>query len=81
MRGIADQRQPLADERARDEIPERKRARLVEGFDLAELQPKTPFEFAVKLADSYYVMDKGAIALSGRAGELDKEAIKPYLAF
>jgi urea transport system ATP-binding protein len=48
---------------------------------LAILLVEQYFEFAVKLADSYYVMEKGAIALSGRAGELDKEAIKPYLAF
>jgi len=48
---------------------------------LAVLLVEQYFEFAVRLADSYYVMEKGAIALSGRAGELDKEAIKPYLAF
>jgi urea transport system ATP-binding protein len=39
------------------------------------------FEFALKLADRYYVMEKGAIALSGESAEMDKEAIKPYLAF
>jgi urea transport system ATP-binding protein len=39
------------------------------------------FEFALKLADKYYVMEKGAIALSGDSAEMDKEAIKPYLAF
>ena len=43
--------------------------------------PSGQAPLAVKLADSYFVMEKGAIALSGRAGELDKEAIKPYLAF
>src|SRR5438132_7180159 len=48
---------------------------------MAVLLVEQYFEFAVKLADSYYVMEKGAIALSGRAGALDKEAIKPYLAF
>jgi urea transport system ATP-binding protein len=48
---------------------------------LAVLLVEQYFEFAVQLADSYYVMEKGAIALSGRAGEVDKEAIKPYLAF
>ena len=48
---------------------------------LALLLVEQYFEFAVKLADSYYVMEKGAVALSGRAGELDKESIKPYLAF
>ncbi len=39
------------------------------------------FEFATRLADSYAVMEKGAIVLRGRSGELDKESIKPYLAF
>jgi urea transport system ATP-binding protein len=39
------------------------------------------FEFALKLADRYYVMEKGAMVLSGDSAELDKEAIKPYLAF
>jgi urea transport system ATP-binding protein len=38
-------------------------------------------EFASKLADSYYVMEKGSIVMRGTAAELDKEAIKPYLAF
>jgi urea transport system ATP-binding protein len=38
-------------------------------------------EFASKLADSYYVMEKGSIVMHGTAAELDKEAIKPYLAF
>jgi urea transport system ATP-binding protein len=48
---------------------------------IAVLLVEQYFEFAVRLADSYYVMEKGGIALSGRAGEVDKEAIKPYLAF
>ncbi len=39
------------------------------------------FEFAAKLADRYYVMEKGAIVRQGGALDLDKEAIKPYLAF
>ena len=38
-------------------------------------------EFALKLADRYYVMEKGAIVLRGTTAHLDKEAIKPYLAF
>jgi ABC-type branched-subunit amino acid transport system ATPase component len=38
------------------------------------------FEFALKLADQYYVMEKGAIVLRGHRADLDKEAIKPYLA-
>jgi len=39
------------------------------------------FEFALKLADRYYVMEKGAIVMNGNSADLDKEAIKPYLAF
>lgn len=39
------------------------------------------FEFALKLADAYYVMEKGAIVLKGASADLDREAIKPYLAF
>jgi urea transport system ATP-binding protein len=38
-------------------------------------------EFALKLADAYYVMEKGAIVLQGESADKDKEAIKPYLAF
>ncbi len=38
-------------------------------------------EFASKLADSYLVMEKGSIVIRGTAAELDREAIKPYLAF
>jgi urea transport system ATP-binding protein len=38
-------------------------------------------EFASKLADSYSVMEKGSIVIRGTAAELDKETIKPYLAF
>jgi urea transport system ATP-binding protein len=39
------------------------------------------FEFAAKLADSYYVMEKGSIVLSGSAADLDKERVRPFLAF
>ena len=48
MRGVTDQRQPLADEGARDEIAERKRAGFIERLDLAEMQPKALFEFGMK---------------------------------
>jgi len=37
MRGVADQRQPFTDKRARDKILQRKRARFVERPDLAEM--------------------------------------------
>jgi len=39
------------------------------------------FEFALKLADYCYVMEKGAIVMRGNSAEMDKEVIKPYLAF
>src|SRR3979490_3518645 len=48
MRGVADQRQPFANEGPRDEIAERKRAWLVERLDFPEMQAKTLFEFTVK---------------------------------
>src|SRR6202011_4834643 len=34
------------------------------------------FEFALKLADRYYVMEKGSIVLQGSSADLDREAIK-----
>ena len=49
MRGVADQRETLADERARDEIAERKRARLVERLDLAEMQTEALFKLAFEI--------------------------------
>src|SRR5207245_2116814 len=49
MRGIPDQRQPLADEGAGDEIGQRKGARLVEGLHLAEMQAEALFELAMKV--------------------------------
>ena len=39
------------------------------------------FEFALTLADNYYVMEKGAVVLQGAIADMDKEAVKPYLAF
>ena len=65
MRGVADQRQPLADEGARDEIAERKRARLVERLDLAEVQAKTLLEFAVKFLFAQSDDARGLGALLG----------------
>ena len=65
MRGVADQRQPFADEGARDEIAERKRARLVERLDLAEMQPKAPLEFAVKFVVAQGDDARGFLAVLG----------------
>ncbi len=39
------------------------------------------FEFALRLADRYYVMEKGTIAVHGTTVDLDKETVKQYLAF
>ncbi len=39
------------------------------------------FEFALKLADYCYVMEKGSIVMRGNSADMDKETIKPYLAF
>jgi urea transport system ATP-binding protein len=49
--------------------------------NVAVLLVEQYLEFATKLADEYYVMEKGSIVLNGSAHELDKELIKPYLAF
>jgi urea transport system ATP-binding protein len=54
---------------------------LKKGGTLAVLLVEQYFEFALKLADSYYVMEKGRIVLQGKVAEMDKEAVKPYLAF
>jgi hypothetical protein len=48
MRGVADQRQPVGNERASDEVTQRKRARLVERLDLAELQAEALLQLGVK---------------------------------
>jgi urea transport system ATP-binding protein len=39
------------------------------------------FEFALKLADRCFVMEKGAIVMSGGIADLDREALKSYLSF
>jgi urea transport system ATP-binding protein len=49
--------------------------------EVAVLLVEQYLEFALGLADHYYVMEKGAIALHGDAATMDREAIKPYLAF
>jgi urea transport system ATP-binding protein len=54
---------------------------LKKGGEVAVLLVEQYFEFALKLADRCYVMEKGAIVMHGSAADLDKEAIKPYLAF
>jgi urea transport system ATP-binding protein len=49
--------------------------------EMAVLLVEQYLEFALGLADHYYVMEKGRIALHGDSASLDREAIKPYLAF
>ena len=54
---------------------------LKKGGRVAVLLVEQYFEFAAKLADYYYVMEKGSIAVSGSANEIDKESVKAYLSF
>ncbi len=49
MGGVADERHPFRDERTRDEIGQRKRARLVERLHLAEMQAEALLELAVEI--------------------------------
>jgi len=39
------------------------------------------FEFALKLADRYFVMEKGTIVVQGDRDKLDREVLKQFLAF
>jgi urea transport system ATP-binding protein len=48
---------------------------------MAVLLVEQYLEFALGLADRYYVMEKGTIVLHGDSASMDREAIKPYLAF
>jgi urea transport system ATP-binding protein len=54
---------------------------LKQGGRVAVLLVEQYFEFAAKLADYYYVMEKGKIVVNGPANEVDKESVKGYLAF
>jgi len=54
---------------------------LKRGGKVAVLLVEQYLEFALELADRYYVMEKGAIVLQGADAGKDREAIKPYLAF
>ncbi len=55
--------------------------RLKEEGRVAVLLVEQYFEFALKLADTYYVMEKGAIVMDGAAADMAKELVKPYVAF
>jgi urea transport system ATP-binding protein len=52
---------------------------LKSGGRVAVLLVEQYFEFAVKLADYFYVMEKGKVAVNGAANEIDKETVKGYL--
>jgi urea transport system ATP-binding protein len=54
---------------------------LKKNSEVAVLLVEQYYEFAAKLADSFYVMEKGSIVLSGSATDLDKEKVRPFLAF
>ncbi|MSQ97012.1 MAG: urea ABC transporter ATP-binding subunit UrtE [Gemmataceae bacterium] len=49
--------------------------------NLAILLVEQYLDFAIQFADTYYVMEKGAMVLNGKVSEIDQETIKPYLAF
>lgn len=56
-------------------------AELKREASMAILLVEQYLEFALDLADRYYVMEKGSIVLHGTSAELDTNAVKPYLAF
>jgi urea transport system ATP-binding protein len=51
------------------------------GGNVSILLVEQYLEFALELADYYYVMEKGAIVLEGRDAAADENQIKKYLAF
>ena len=72
MRGIADQREPLGDERARDEQPERKGAARPDHLDVAEMQAEAPLQLGVK----FIVRQRDdALGLARRLGPHDRGAV------
>ena len=52
---------------------------LTERGNIAILLVEQYFDFARDLADAYYVMQRGEIALSGRCGDMDETAVRGYL--
>jgi urea transport system ATP-binding protein len=49
--------------------------------NIAILLVEQYLDFAIQFADSYYVMEKGAMVLHGKVAEMDQKTIKPFLAF
>jgi urea transport system ATP-binding protein len=52
---------------------------LTERGNIAILLVEQYFDFARDLADAYYVMQRGEIALSGRCADMDETAVRGYL--
>ena len=49
--------------------------------DLTIILVEQYFDFARQIADYFYLMDRGSIALHGAAGDLSDDSIKQYLTF
>ena len=60
---------------------ERTLVKLREKGDLSIILVEQYFDFAQKLADYYYIVDRGTVALQGSPSELTQDQIKKYLAF
>jgi urea transport system ATP-binding protein len=52
---------------------------LAERGNMAILLVEQYFDFARDLADSYVVMQRGEVVLSGRSKEMDEAAVRRYL--
>jgi len=55
--------------------------RLKDESDLTIILVEQYFDFARQIADYFYLMDRGSIALHGTAEDLSDESIKKYLTF
>ena len=60
---------------------ERVLAGLKEKGDIAILLVEQYLEFARRLGDRYYIMDRGAMVQNGKTSELTEESVKKHLAF
>jgi len=60
---------------------ERTLVKLREKGELSIILVEQYFDFAQKLADYYYIVDRGTVALQGSPSDLTEEQIKKYLAF
>ena len=55
--------------------------KLREQSNLSIILVEQYFDFAQRLADYYYILDRGSVVLQGSPSELTEEQIKKYLAF